>query len=117
MSWMKQRARVEARLRVVMWAHEHGATAAAPRFECSRTTVYQLQARYERARLQGLLNKPRGPAPALAEEVVEAIVELKTAQVHRSSTMIRHKCPVLELQDCSVLKVTTQWIASRGAIC
>lgn len=87
-SWMKQRARVEERLRVVMWAQEQGVTAAARRFECSRTTVHSLLVRYEREGLQGLLNRPRGPRPALAEEVQEAIVELKTAQLGRSSTMI-----------------------------
>jgi transposase InsO family protein len=87
-SWMKQRARVEERLRMVMWAQEQGVTAAARRFECSRTTVHSLLVRYEREGLQGLMNRPRGPRPALAQEVVEAIVELKTAQLHRSSTMI-----------------------------
>ena len=56
MSWRKHRPKVEERLRVVLWAQEHGPSEVARRFECSRTTVYALLARYERAGLQGLMS-------------------------------------------------------------
>jgi hypothetical protein len=36
-SWRKQRSKVEERLRVVLWAQEHGPSEASQRFECSRT--------------------------------------------------------------------------------
>lgn len=85
MSWRKQRPKVEQRLRAVLWAQEHGPSQAARRFGCSRTTVYALLGRYERAGLQGLLmSRPRGPRLALAPAVVEA-VELKTSRMHRST--------------------------------
>ena len=89
MSWRKQRPKVEERLRVVLWAQEHGPSEAARRFECSRTTVYALLARYERAGLAGLMSRPRGPRLALAPALVEAIVELKAARMHRSTSQIR----------------------------
>lgn len=89
MSWRKQKPRVEQRLRIVLWAQEHGPSLAAREFGCSRTTVYQLLARYERDGLQGLMSRPRGPRPTLAPAVVEAIVELKTARMHRSTSQLR----------------------------
>ena len=89
MSWRKQRPKVEERLRVVLCAQEHGPSEAARRFGCSRTTVYALLARYERAGLQGLMSRPRGPRLALAPAVVEAIVELKATRMHRSTSQIR----------------------------
>ena len=58
MSWRKQRPKVEQRLRVVLWAQEHGPSGAARECGCSRTTVYQLLARYERDGLQGLVTAP-----------------------------------------------------------
>jgi site-specific DNA-methyltransferase (adenine-specific) len=56
-----------------MWAQEHGASEAARRFECSRTTVHSLVVRYQREGLQGLMNKPRGARPGLPEEVQESM--------------------------------------------
>ncbi|MFB3881109.1 MAG: helix-turn-helix domain-containing protein [Armatimonadota bacterium] len=60
-SWRKQRSKVEQRLRVVLWAQDHGPKAAARESESSRTTVYALLVRYDREGLQGLMSRPRGP--------------------------------------------------------
>jgi len=55
---LAQEARVIERFRVIEAAQQDGVTAAARRFECSRTTVYKLLCRYEQGGLLGLVNRP-----------------------------------------------------------
>jgi transposase InsO family protein len=77
------------RFQVVQRAREEGVMAAARAFECSRTRVYQLMARYEGDGLRGLMNRPRGPQAPIREEIRQAIIELKTNGLHRSTAKIR----------------------------
>jgi transposase InsO family protein len=86
---LRQEARVIERFQVIELARREGVTAAAREFECSRTTVYQLLARYERGGLQGLLNRPRGPRSPINPQVAEMIVELKVNHPHRSTAKIQ----------------------------
>jgi transposase InsO family protein len=86
---LRQEARVIERFRIIEVAEREGVAAAARQFECSRTTVYALQGRYQRGGLLGLASRPRGPREPLAAEVVEMIVELKLGGLHRSSSKIR----------------------------
>ena len=65
MAFLRQEARVIERFRIIE------VTEAARRFGCSRTTVYELIARYQEGGLRGLMNRPRGPQEPIPEEVVE----------------------------------------------
>jgi len=87
-SWGKQRPQVEERMRVVLYAEDHGPGAAARRFGCSRTTVYKLLARYRGGGMGALQNRPRGPRTPLPEETVELIIALKLAARQRSTSKI-----------------------------
>lgn len=89
MTRFRQEGCVIERFRIMEVAQQEGVTAAARRFECSRTTVYTLQARYQRGGLMGLVNRPRGPQAPLSGEVAEMIVELKVNAPHRSTNKIR----------------------------
>lgn len=85
----RQEAVIAERFRIVQIAEEESVTEAARRGECSRTTVYKLVARYRQGGLLALANRPRGPRPPVAEEVVELVVALKTGAHHRSSTKLQ----------------------------
>jgi transposase InsO family protein len=70
-------------------AKQESVSAAARHFDCSRTTVYGLLARYEQGGLLALANQPRGPREAVPEEVVELVLALKTSALHRASPKIQ----------------------------
>jgi transposase InsO family protein len=89
MAFLRQEARVVERFRIIEVAEAESVTEAARRFECSRTTVYKLIARYQEGGLRALMNRPRGPQEAIPEEVVELVVELKTCAPHRATSKVR----------------------------
>lgn len=89
MERLRQEARVIERFQIVQRAREEGVMAAARAYQCSRTTVYQLMARYEREGLRGLMNRPRGPQAPIREEIRQAIIELKTNGLHRSTAKLQ----------------------------
>lgn len=76
MAFLKQEARVVEGFRIVELAQRELVTEEARRFGCSRTTVYELLARYQEGRLRALMNRPREPT---TEKVVALVVELKTS--------------------------------------
>jgi len=84
----KQAAAIE-RLLIIETARREGVSAAHRRYGCSRTTVYALQARYERGGLAALCNQPRGSREPIREEVTEAIVALKVALPARATGKVR----------------------------
>jgi len=88
-SSLKQEASVIERFRIVQMAQEESVTEAARQFACSRTTVYALLARYDGGGLRALMNRPRGPHPPVPPEVVDLVVEMKLAKLHRASTKIQ----------------------------
>ena len=61
MASLRQEATVIARLRIIEVAERESVAEAARRFDCSRTTVYGLLARYRRGGLLALVNQPRSP--------------------------------------------------------
>lgn len=110
---LAQEARVIERFRVIEAAQQDGVTAAARRFECSRTTVYKLLCRYEQGGLLGLVNRPRGPQQPVAPDVVELIVELKVHGPHRSTAKIQQ---LLQERYGVAVSRQTVWrvLSSRG---
>ena len=78
-----------ARYRVVETALEEGLSEAARRHGHARSTVQRLVRRYQSEGLWGLCNHPRGPLPAVTEELRALIVELKVVQPSRSCDKIR----------------------------
>lgn len=89
MASLKQEGRIIDRFRIVEMAQLESVSAAARHFDCSRTTVYSLLARYEQGGLLALANAPRGPREPIPEEVVELVVALKTAAPFRSSSKVQ----------------------------
>lgn len=113
MRGLRREAAVIERLQVVVVAQQEGVSEAARRFECSRTTVYKLLARFERGGLEGLANRPRGPQEPVAPEAEELIVELKVHGPHRSTSKIQQ---LLEERYGFQVSRQTVWrvLSSRG---
>lgn len=113
MRGIRQEARVIERIKIIEAAREKGIAAAARQYECSRTTVYKLQARYQQGGLEGLLNQPRGPRAPVAEDLVELIVSCKLHGLHRSTSKIQQL-----VQEESGLRISRQtvWrvLSARG---
>lgn len=63
MAFLRQGARVVERFRIIEVTERESVTEAARRFDCSRTTIYKLIARYREGGLRALMNRRRG-APA-----------------------------------------------------
>lgn len=70
---------------------------AARRYGCARSTVQRLVRRYEAGGIEALCNQPRGARLPIAQEVREAIVELKLGRPSRSAEKIRRLMEELDL--------------------
>ncbi len=89
MAFLRREARVIERFRIIEVAEAESVTEAARRFDCSRTTVYKLIARYRESGLRALMNRPRGPQEPIPEEVVDLVVELKASAPHRATSKVQ----------------------------
>lgn len=113
MACLKQEARIIERFRIVEMAQQQSVSEAARHFDCSRSTVYSLLARYEQGGLLALANQPRGPREAIPEEVVELVVALKSAAPFRSSAKVQR---LLEERHGLTLSRQSVWriLSARG---
>jgi len=68
MAFLRQEARVVERFRIIEVAEAELVMEAARRFDCSRTTVYKLIARYREGGLRGLMNRPRARREAVLSQ-------------------------------------------------
>ena len=89
MAFLRQEARVIERFRMIEVAEAESVTEAARRFQCSRTTVYKLLARYREGGLRALMNRPRGSREPIPEEVWELVLELKPSAPHRATSKVQ----------------------------
>lgn len=77
------------RLRIIETARQEGIARAVRQYQCSRTTVYALLARYEAGGLASLLNRPRGPQEPVMPALTETIVAMKVEGLYRSTTKVQ----------------------------
>jgi transposase InsO family protein len=108
-----KQAVVSDRLMIVTAAQMEGVSAASRKFDCSRTTIYALMARYRAQGLEGLLNRPRGPKAPIPEEIEEAIICFKLDLLSRSTSKIQTL--VQQIYGCSISRQTV-WrvLSARG---